>query len=101
MLLRKQHSVYSSGRRYRTYCIVARPWIPTRKTRLVLLLLRSLPHRCVANRHSPSELLHLTVLQVGLITFLLGVLRLGFIDVVLSRALLRGFITAIAVVIMM
>ncbi|KAF5375547.1 hypothetical protein D9615_009135 [Tricholomella constricta] len=39
-------------------------------------------------------------LQVGLITFLLGFFRLGFIDVVLSRALLRGFITAIAVVIM-
>lgn len=39
--------------------------------------------------------------QVGLISFLLGFFRLGFIDVVLSRALLRGFITAVAVVIMM
>lgn len=39
-------------------------------------------------------------LQVGLISFLLGFFRLGFIDVVLSRALLRGFITAVAVVIM-
>ncbi|KAG5646214.1 hypothetical protein DXG03_004040 [Asterophora parasitica] len=39
-------------------------------------------------------------LQVGLFTFLLGFFRLGFIDVVLSRALLRGFITAVAVVIM-
>ncbi|KAG6818411.1 hypothetical protein H0H93_005194 [Arthromyces matolae] len=38
--------------------------------------------------------------QVGLITFLLGFFRLGFIDVVLSRALLRGFISAVAVVIM-
>ncbi|KZT22517.1 sulfate permease [Neolentinus lepideus HHB14362 ss-1] len=38
--------------------------------------------------------------QVGLISFLLGFFRLGFIDVVLSRALLRGFITAVAVVIM-
>ncbi|KAK0212335.1 sulfate anion transporter [Desarmillaria ectypa] len=38
-------------------------------------------------------------LQAGLITFLLGLFRLGFIDVVLSRALLRGFITAIAIVI--
>ncbi|KAK0486360.1 sulfate anion transporter [Armillaria novae-zelandiae] len=37
--------------------------------------------------------------QAGLITFLLGLFRLGFIDVVLSRALLRGFITAIAIVI--
>lgn len=39
-------------------------------------------------------------LQAGLLQFLLGFLRLGFIDVVLSRALLRGFITAVAVVIM-
>lgn len=39
--------------------------------------------------------------QVGLISFLLGFFRLGFIDVVLSRALLRGFVTAVAVVIMM
>lgn len=36
--------------------------------------------------------------QVGLITTGLGLLRLGFLDVVLSRALLRGFITAAAIV---
>ncbi|KAL5504605.1 hypothetical protein ACEPAH_7268 [Sanghuangporus vaninii] len=41
----------------------------------------------------------ITTLQVGLFAFLLGFFRLGFIDVLLSRALLRGFITAIAVVI--
>lgn len=39
-----------------------------------------------------------TTFQVGFITSLLGLLRLGFLDVVLSRALLRGFITAIGVV---
>ncbi|KAJ7750057.1 sulfate anion transporter [Mycena maculata] len=39
-------------------------------------------------------------MQVGLFSFLLGFFRLGFIDVVLSRALLRGFISAIAVVIL-
>ncbi|PPQ63748.1 hypothetical protein CVT24_004257 [Panaeolus cyanescens] len=39
-------------------------------------------------------------LQVGLISFLLGFFRLGFIDVVLSRALLRGFIAAVAIIIM-
>ncbi|EJD46921.1 sulfate permease [Auricularia subglabra TFB-10046 SS5] len=37
--------------------------------------------------------------QIGLISFALGFFRLGFIDVVLSRALLRGFITAVGVVI--
>lgn len=31
----------------------------------------------------------------GLFTFLLGIFRLGFLDAVLSRALLRGFITAV------
>lgn len=40
-------------------------------------------------------------LQVGLFTFFLGFARLGFIDVLLSRALLRGFVTAVAVVITM
>ncbi len=33
--------------------------------------------------------------QVGLVTLGLGLLRLGFLDVVLSKALLRGFVTAI------
>lgn len=37
--------------------------------------------------------------EAGIITFALGIFRLGFIDSVLSRALLRGFITAIGAVI--
>jgi MFS superfamily sulfate permease-like transporter len=57
-------------------------------------------------RGAKAEMIGLQVatvitLQVGLISFLLGFFRLGFIDVVLSRALLRGFVTAVAVVIMM
>lgn len=43
----------------------------------------------------------ITTLQVGIFAFGLGLFRLGFIDVILSRPLLRGFITAIAVVILM
>ncbi|KAI6046373.1 sulfate transporter family-domain-containing protein [Pisolithus marmoratus] len=38
-------------------------------------------------------------LQVGLFASFLGFFRLGFLDVVLSRALLRGFVTAVALVI--
>ncbi|KAF9202806.1 hypothetical protein BGZ49_007072 [Haplosporangium sp. Z 27] len=38
-------------------------------------------------------------LFVGLFTFFLGFVRLGFLDSVLSRALLRGFVTAVAVVV--
>ncbi|CAG8590868.1 10993_t:CDS:2 [Funneliformis mosseae] len=37
---------------------------------------------------------------VGILTFILGIVRLGFLDSVLSRALLRGFISAVALVIM-
>ena len=39
-----------------------------------------------------------TTFQCTIITLTLGFLRLGFMDVVLSRALLRGFITAVGVV---
>ncbi|KAI9199812.1 sulfate transporter family-domain-containing protein [Polychytrium aggregatum] len=46
------------------------------------------------------EIANLVGLMVGLFTFLLGFFRLGFLDSVLSRALLRGFVTAVAVVVM-
>ncbi|EJT52932.1 endoplasmic reticulum protein [Trichosporon asahii var. asahii CBS 2479] len=42
----------------------------------------------------------MTTFTVGVLTSILGLLRLGFLDVVLSRALLRGFITAIGVIIL-
>ncbi|KAM0755617.1 hypothetical protein T439DRAFT_320323 [Meredithblackwellia eburnea MCA 4105] len=37
--------------------------------------------------------------EAGIITFALGLMRLGFLDAVLSRALLRGFVTAVGLVI--
>lgn len=37
--------------------------------------------------------------EAGLVTLLLGLLRLGFLDAVLSKPLLRGFVTAVGVVI--
>lgn len=56
----------------------------------------------LGKRHSESD----SILITGIVTFLCGlfvlvagILRLGFLDSVLSRALLRGFITAVAVVI--
>ncbi|ORZ17108.1 sulfate transporter family-domain-containing protein [Absidia repens] len=42
----------------------------------------------------------LMTLFVGLFTFLLGIFRLGFLDSLMSRALLRGFITGVAIVVM-
>lgn len=39
-------------------------------------------------------------LQSGLFSFLLGFFRLGFIDVILSRALLTGFVGAVGIVIL-
>ena len=40
-------------------------------------------------------------IKAGLISFLLGFFRIGFIDVVLSRAMLQGFISAVAVLILL
>lgn len=64
--------------------------------------LHSDPHK---HPHNPESIglaiSTITTLQVGLFAFLLGFFRLGFIDVLLSRALQRGFITAIAVIISM
>ncbi|ORX44607.1 sulfate permease [Hesseltinella vesiculosa] len=37
---------------------------------------------------------------VGVFTFLLGIFRLGFLDSLMSRALLRGFITGVALVVL-
>lgn len=42
----------------------------------------------------------LMTLFVGLFTLLLGIFRLGFLDSLMSRALLRGFITGVALVVM-
>ncbi|CAG8551201.1 1531_t:CDS:2 [Ambispora leptoticha] len=41
----------------------------------------------------------LVTMFVGILTLLLGLIRLGFLDSILSRPLLRGFITAVAFVI--
>ncbi|KAI8904144.1 sulfate transporter family-domain-containing protein [Gorgonomyces haynaldii] len=41
----------------------------------------------------------LLTLMIGCFVFLMGFLRLGFIDSVLSRALLRGFVLAVAIVV--
>ncbi|RKO96914.1 hypothetical protein CAUPRSCDRAFT_7355, partial [Caulochytrium protostelioides] len=37
---------------------------------------------------------------VGIITLLLGIFRLGFLDSILSRSLLRGFVMAVATIVM-
>ncbi|KAI9511437.1 sulfate anion transporter [Russula earlei] len=74
---------------------------------LSLLVGQSVTSVLRADRHSPPanpEAVGFAVataitVQVGLISFILGFFRLGFIDVVLSRALLRGFITAVAFII--
>lgn len=64
-------------------------------------ILHADPHSIPANPNAVSLAVATVItFQVGLITFLLGIFRLGFLDVVLSRALLRGFVTAVAIVIM-
>ena len=57
------------------------------------------PHVVHKHPHKEAAAVALvTTFQVGIITLGLGLLRLGFLDVVLSRALLRGFLTAIGCV---
>ncbi|KAI0002285.1 sulfate anion transporter [Russula compacta] len=64
-------------------------------------VLRSDPHTPPADPEAVSYAVATAItVQVGLISFILGFLRLGFIDVVLSRALLRGFVTAVAFIIL-
>ena len=60
------------------------------------------------NHKNPEDLISIgykvvtvITLQSGLFSFLLGFFRLGFIDVILSRALLSGFVAAVGVVILM
>lgn len=74
---------------------------------LSLIVGQTLTKLIHSDPHGPPDDAHLVAIaistiitfQVGVFTFLLGFVRLGFIDVILSRALLRGFVTAVAVVI--
>lgn len=58
---------------------------------LVGLTLESVPS------HSTAAVSHVLALMSGLILFALGVFRFGFLDNILSRPLLCGFINALAV----
>ncbi|KAH9072760.1 sulfate anion transporter [Lactarius deliciosus] len=67
----------------------------------VTATLRSDPHTSPSNPEAVALAVATAItVQVGLISFVLGFFRLGFIDVVLSRALLRGFVTAVACIIL-
>ncbi|CDR39887.1 RHTO0S04e11518g1_1 [Rhodotorula toruloides] len=46
-----------------------------------------------------AKIITVIAFESGLLTFLLGYFRLGFLDAVLSRVLLRGFMAAVAVTI--
>lgn len=53
------------------------------------------------NNVDPLAWACLMTLFVGIFTFLLGIFRLGFLDSLMSRALLRGFITGVALVVLL
>ncbi|ORY86953.1 sulfate transporter family-domain-containing protein [Protomyces lactucae-debilis] len=58
--------------------------------------------RSLHKQHSAAESVVITgvvTFLAGSLVFVAGILRLGFLDSVLSRSLLRGFISAVAVVI--
>ncbi|KAI8344118.1 sulfate transporter family-domain-containing protein [Chlamydoabsidia padenii] len=59
-------------------------------------------HKSVdGNNVDPLAWACLMTLFVGIFTFLLGIFRLGFLDSLMSRALLRGFITGVALVVLL
>jgi len=67
----------------------------------VTSVLRADPHSPPADPEAVSfAVVTAITVQAGLISFVLGFIRLGFMDVVLSRALLRGFVTAVAFIIL-
>lgn len=51
------------------------------------------------DRVDPLAWACLMTIFVGIITFLLGIFRLGFLDSLMSRALLRGFISGVGLVV--
>ncbi|WWD16428.1 hypothetical protein CI109_100854 [Kwoniella shandongensis] len=58
------------------------------------------PHNLPAHPELEAAAIALiTTFQIGVITSVLGLLRLGLLDVVLSKALLSGFITAVGIII--
>lgn len=70
-----------------------------------LIVGSGIAHQQASARHpfdpeAAAAMASLTALFVGLFTLALGLLRFGFLDSLMSRALLRGFITAVGVVVM-
>lgn len=57
-------------------------------------------HDPASSARLATALTTLVTLEVGAITFIFGLLRLGFLDAVLSRPLLRGFVSAVGLVIL-
>jgi MFS superfamily sulfate permease-like transporter len=70
-----------------------------------LIIGSGIAHQQAAARHpfdpeAAAAIASLTAFFVGLFTLALGLLRFGFLDSLMSRALLRGFITAVGVVVL-
>ncbi|CAO3614120.1 unnamed protein product [Mucor hiemalis] len=70
-----------------------------------LMVGAGIAHQQAIARHpfdpeAAAAIASLTALFTGLFTLALGLLRFGFLDSLMSRALLRGFITAVAMVVL-
>ncbi|ORZ02493.1 sulfate transporter family-domain-containing protein [Syncephalastrum racemosum] len=73
------------------------------EAQIALLVGSSIAQQLHAHPSTPIEPLAwacLMTLFVGIFTLLLGIFRLGFLDSLMSRALLRGFITGVSFVVM-
>ncbi|KAI9491188.1 sulfate transporter family-domain-containing protein [Zychaea mexicana] len=65
-----------------------------------LMVGAGIAHQKPMDPETAAAIASLTALFVGLFTLGLGLLRFGFLDSLMSRALLRGFITGVAVVVL-
>lgn len=70
-----------------------------------LIVGSGIAHQQASARHpfdpeAAAAIASLTALFTGLFTLALGLLRFGFLDSLMSRALLRGFITAVGMVVL-
>ncbi|KAL7309281.1 hypothetical protein PS15m_011388 [Mucor circinelloides] len=87
-------------------CLGMSPQLSVGPEATVSLIVGSgIAHQQSSARHpfdpeAAAAIASLTAFFVGLFTLALGLLRFGFLDSLMSRALLRGFITAVGVVVL-
>ncbi|KAG2198506.1 hypothetical protein INT47_008610 [Mucor saturninus] len=87
-------------------CLGMSPQLSVGPEATVSLIVGSgIAHQQAISRHpfdpeAAAAIASLTALFTGLFTLALGLLRFGFLDSLMSRSLLRGFVTAVAILVL-